>query len=72
MVITPDVQVYKTLALFVYHTAMHHILRLAMMEAKIYFSGSCSMKFSAKLRGEITSLIPEPLWLMKTVLTIVL
>ena len=25
---------YKTLALFVYHTAMHHILRLAMMEVK--------------------------------------
>ena len=25
---------YKTLALFVYHTAMHHILRLATMEAK--------------------------------------
>ena len=24
---------YKTLALFVYHTAMCHILRLAMMEA---------------------------------------
>ena len=30
------------------------------------------MKFSIKLRGEITSLIPEPLWLMKMVLTIVL
>ena len=26
---------YKTLALFVYHTAMHHILRLAMMEVKM-------------------------------------
>ena len=25
---------YKTLALFVYHTAMHHILRLATMEVK--------------------------------------
>ena len=25
---------YKTLALFVYHMAMHHILRLAMMEVK--------------------------------------
>ena len=25
---------YETLALFVYHTAMHHILRLAMMEVK--------------------------------------
>ena len=25
---------YKTLVLFVYHTAMHHILRLAMMEVK--------------------------------------
>ena len=25
---------YKTLALFVYHIAMHHIYRLAMMEAK--------------------------------------
>ena len=33
MVATPDVQVIK-LALFVYHMAMHHILRLAMMEVK--------------------------------------
>ena len=26
---------HKSLALFVYHTAMHHILRLSMIEAKI-------------------------------------
>ena len=34
MVVTPDVSGYKTLALFVSHTAMCHILRLAMMEVK--------------------------------------
>ena len=57
---------HKTLALFVYHTAMSYLLRLAVMEAKskstceITISGSCSVKFLVKLRGEITSLIPEP------------
>ena len=69
---------YKTLALFVYHTAMHCILRLAMMEVKsestheISISGSYSMKFSVKLKGETTSSIPNPYWLMKMVQTIVL
>ena len=55
---------YKTLALFVYHTAMHHILRLVTMEVKSESTGeisiSISMKFSVKLRGETTSLIPNP------------
>ena len=57
---------YKTLALFVYHMAMHYILRLAMMEVKsesmheISIIWEFSMKFSMKLRGETTSSIPKP------------
>ena len=69
---------YKTLALFVYHTAMHHILRPAMMEAKSESTWEITIlwelfnEIPSEIKGEITSLIPEPLWLMKMVLTIVL
>ena len=44
---------YKTLALFVYHTVMHHILRLAMTEAKS--ESTCEISIFWKLFNEILS-----------------
>ena len=46
---------YKTLALFVYHTAMHCILRLAMMEAKS--ESTCEISIFWELFNEILSKI---------------
>ena len=44
---------YKTLALFVYHTAMHHILRLAMMDVKS--ESTCEISICCELFNEILS-----------------
>ena len=54
---------YKTLALFVYHTAMCHILRLAMLKAKSESTHEISIfwelfnEILSNIKGEITSLI---------------
>ena len=53
MVVTPDVQGYKTLALFVYHTPMHRILRLAMKEVKS--ESTCEISIFWELFNEILS-----------------
>ena len=46
---------YKTLALFIYHRAMHHILRLATMEAKS--ESTCEISIFWELFIEILSKI---------------
>ena len=44
---------FKTLALYVYHTAMHHTLRLAMMKAKN--ESTCEISIFWELFNEIIS-----------------
>ena len=57
---------YKSLALFVYHTAMHHILRLAMMEVKSESTQEISLfwelfnEILTEIKGKNTSSTPNP------------
>ena len=57
---------YKSLALFVYHTAMCHILRLATMEVKSESTHETSIfwelfnEILSEIKGETTSSIPNP------------
>ena len=57
---------YKTPALFVYHTAIHHILRLATMEVRSESTHGISIfqelfnEILSEIKGRTTHLIPNP------------